>query len=64
MLQVPGATSFIGCIGKDKYGEEMKKHAKLAGLKAHYLEDEAAPTGTCAVCVVGGERSVLYHAAL
>lgn len=36
MLQVPGATSFIGCIGKDKYGEEMKKHAKLAGLKVNF----------------------------
>lgn len=32
MLQVPGATSFIGCIGKDKFGEEMKKHSKLAGV--------------------------------
>lgn len=32
MLQIPGATSFIGCIGKDKFGEEMKKNAKLAGV--------------------------------
>ena len=26
--------------------------------QAHYYEDETAPTGTCAVCVVGGERYV------
>lgn len=32
MLQIPGATSYIGCIGKDKFGEEMKKSAKLAGI--------------------------------
>ena len=28
-------------------------------IQVHYYEDEAAPTGTCAVCVVGGERLVL-----
>ncbi|XP_030466760.1 adenosine kinase 2 [Syzygium oleosum] len=61
MLQIPGATSFIGCIGKDKFGDEMKKHAKLAGVNVHYYEDENAPTGTCAVCVVGGERSLIAN---
>ena len=61
MLQTPGATSYMGCIGKDKYGEEMKSAAKAAGVTAHYYEDEAAPTGTCAVCVVGGERSLIAN---
>ncbi|KAF8007718.1 hypothetical protein BT93_K1652 [Corymbia citriodora subsp. variegata] len=61
MLQIPGATGFIGCIGKDKFGEEMKKNAKLAGVNVHYYEDENAPTGTCAVCVVGGERSLIAN---
>lgn len=32
MLQIPGATSYMGSIGKDKYGEEMKKNAKDAGV--------------------------------
>jgi len=32
MLQVPGATSFMGGIGNDKFGEEMKKSSKLAGV--------------------------------
>lgn len=32
MLQIPGATAFIGSIGKDKFGEEMKKNAKEAGV--------------------------------
>jgi len=61
MLQIPGATSYIGCIGKDKFGEEMKKNAQAAGINAHYYEDENAPTGTCAVCVVGGERSLIAN---
>lgn len=32
MLQIPGATSYMGSIGKDKFGEEMKKNAKQAGV--------------------------------
>jgi len=31
MLQIPGATSYIGSIGKDKFGEEMKKKFKISG---------------------------------
>ncbi|WOL04276.1 hypothetical protein Cni_G12997 [Canna indica] len=61
MLQIPGATSYMGCIGKDKFGEEMKKNAAAAGVNAHYYENETAPTGTCAVCVVGGERSLVAN---
>ncbi|KAF7144100.1 hypothetical protein RHSIM_Rhsim05G0179500 [Rhododendron simsii] len=61
MLQVPGATSYMGCIGKDKFGEEMKKNAKLSGVNVHYYEDEAAATGTCGVCVLGGERSLVAN---
>ncbi|ERN08405.1 adenosine kinase 2 [Amborella trichopoda] len=61
MLQVPGATSYMGCIGKDRFGEEMKKSSKSAGVNVHYYEDESTPTGTCAVCVVGGERSLVAN---
>lgn len=32
MLQIPGATGYIGSIGKDKFGEEMKRNSKLAGV--------------------------------
>ncbi|XLR55403.1 hypothetical protein S83_006075 [Arachis hypogaea] len=63
MLQKPGATSYMGCIGKDKYGEEMKKNSTAAGVNVHYYEDENTPTGTCAVCVVGGERSLVANLA-
>ncbi|XP_058771143.1 adenosine kinase 2-like [Vicia villosa] len=63
LLQVPGATSYIGCIGKDKYGEEMTKNSRLAGVNVQYYEDENTPTGTCAVCVVGGERSLIANLA-
>lgn len=61
MLQIPGATSYMGCIGKDKFGEEMKKNSHDAGVNVHYYEDETTPTGTCAVLVVGGERSLIAN---
>ncbi|KAL5546153.1 hypothetical protein UlMin_005840 [Ulmus minor] len=61
MLQIPGATSYIGGIGKDQFGEEMKKNSKLAGVNVHYQEDESTPTGTCAVCIVSGERSLVAN---
>lgn len=43
-------------IGKDEYGEAMKKDATTAGDNVHYYEDESTGNGTCGVCVVGGER--------
>lgn len=60
MLQIPGATAYMGSIGKDKFGEEMKKKAAQSGVKVHYYEDES-PTGTCAVCVMGSERSLVAN---
>eukprot|EP00249_Psilotum_nudum_P021948 c28311_g1_i5 orf=764-1954(-) len=61
MLQVPGATSYIGCIGKDKFGEEMKKSCTAFGVNVRYYENESTPTGTCGVLVVGGERSLVAN---
>jgi hypothetical protein len=37
MLQIPGATSYMGCIGKDKFGELMKKNSKLAGVNVSFF---------------------------
>ena len=37
MLQKPGATSYMGCIGKDKFGEEMKKNCKQAGVNVGFI---------------------------
>lgn len=57
MLQVPGAASFIGSIGKDAFGQKMKEACAKDGVNAQYFEDDA-PTGTCAVAVKDGERSL------
>mmetsp|Transcript_21902 Transcript_21902/g.35489 ORF Transcript_21902/g.35489 Transcript_21902/m.35489 type:complete len:349 (-) Transcript_21902:133-1179(-) len=59
MLQVPFATAYMGCIGKDAFGEELKKAALADQVRAHYMIDEATPTGTCGVLVKDGERSLV-----
>ena len=59
MLQVPYATSYMGCVGKDSYAEDMKKLCAADGVNANYMVDETTPTGTCGVLVNGGERSLV-----
>lgn len=59
MIQQPHkAATFFGCIGTDKFGEILKKKAAEAHVDAHYYEQNEQPTGTCAACITGGNRSV------
>ena len=59
MLQVPFATAYMGCVGKDAFADEMKKVCVADGVNANYMVDESTPTGTCGVLVNGGERSLV-----
>lgn len=63
MLQTEGATSFIGCVGDDKFGKELEKCATSDGVKVHYRKDAETPTGTCAVLVKDQERSLIANLA-
>ncbi|XP_029376219.1 adenosine kinase isoform X2 [Echeneis naucrates] len=55
--------TFFGCIGKDKFGEILKKKAKEAHIEAHYYEQDEEPTGTCAACITGDNRSLVANLA-
>lgn len=50
------AATFFGCIGIDKFGEILTRKAADAHVDAHYYEQNEQPTGTCAVCITGGNR--------
>ncbi|KAF8064558.1 ADK1 [Scenedesmus sp. PABB004] len=63
MLQVPGATSYMGCVGSDDFAKTMTATAAKDGVNVAYMVDPAAATGTCAVCVLGGERSLVANLA-
>lgn len=45
---------FMGCIGRDEFGEILERKAREAGVDVHYQYDETKPTGTCAVLLTDG----------
>lgn len=53
------ATSFVGCIGNDSFGDKMKACMKKEGIKTNYLVDPNIPTGVCAVLLTGKNRSLV-----
>uniref|UniRef100_A0A7S2W9R3 Adenosine kinase n=1 Tax=Eucampia antarctica TaxID=49252 RepID=A0A7S2W9R3_9STRA len=57
------ATAFMGCVGKDEFGTKLETCASADGVLAHYMKDESTPTGTCAVLVKDGERSLIANLA-
>lgn len=62
-FQSPDATAFIGCVGQDKFGETLKTCATRDGVAVYYRVDENLATGTCAVLVRHGERSLVANLA-
>merc|ERR1719440_999995 len=65
MLQEQGATAYMGCVGKDANADTMKAECEKAGVQACYMVDPSTPTGSCACCILGKERSLCtnLHAA-
>jgi adenosine kinase len=61
MLQKNKATSYMGCIGKDEFGEKLTEACKNDGVNALYMIDEKTPTGTCACCILDKERSLVTN---
>jgi adenosine kinase len=57
-ILAPNSTVYLGCIGKDKYGETLEKISSDAGVKTEYLYDEKTPTGRCGVVITGHNRSL------
>jgi len=63
MLQIPGATTYLGSVGKDKFGAQLRKSAEADGVNVPYYEDSKEPTGTCAVLIHNKERSLIANLA-
>merc|ERR1711959_691288 len=61
MLQEPGATAYMGCVGEDEYSKKMRDVMKEDGVNALYMVDKTIPTGTCAVCITGNDRSLVAN---
>ena len=63
MLQAPNATTYFGSVGKDHHADLLREVASKDGVDARYHVDESTPTGTCAACIMGGERSLVANLA-
>lgn len=61
MLQRKHATSYIGCVGKDEFGRQLRLKAEGDGVHVSYLETEAHPTGTCACLITEKVRSLVAN---
>eukprot|EP00929_Paragymnodinium_shiwhaense_P045686 TRINITY_DN2330_c0_g2_i1.p2 TRINITY_DN2330_c0_g2~~TRINITY_DN2330_c0_g2_i1.p2 ORF type:complete len:342 (-),score=101.91 TRINITY_DN2330_c0_g2_i1:5-1030(-) len=61
MLQEPGQTAYMGCVGSDMYSKKMTEVMEKEGVKALYMVDAATATGTCAVCITGDNRSLVAN---
>ena len=51
MLQKRFATSYIGCVGRDEFGQQLECQATKDGVRVRFLVDENEPTGKCA-CLI------------
>ena len=54
----PSSTVYIGCIGRDSYGETLEKITADAGVRTEYRYDDETPTGRCGVIITGHNRSL------
>ncbi|KAM3859412.1 adenosine kinase b [Diretmus argenteus] len=64
MIQKPHkVATFFGCIGTDHFGEILKKKSEEAHVDARYYEQNEEPTGTCAACITGDNRSLVANLA-
>eukprot|EP01006_Ploeotia_vitrea_P051288 TRINITY_DN67546_c7_g4_i1.p1 TRINITY_DN67546_c7_g4~~TRINITY_DN67546_c7_g4_i1.p1 ORF type:complete len:345 (+),score=83.03 TRINITY_DN67546_c7_g4_i1:40-1074(+) len=59
----PNSVTYVGCIGKDKYGDTLTSKAETEGLSMPVMRVDDTPTGTCAVCIVGKDRSMVANLA-
>jgi adenosine kinase len=59
-VSTPGAVAYAGAIGSDKFGDQLEAAAKADGLTTLYKKADV-PTGTCAVLINGGERSLIAN---
>jgi len=63
ILETPKATSFFGCISKDKFGDILTKSTQAVGMDVKFQYTDKEPTGTCAVVCTDKNRSLVANLA-
>jgi len=55
-----GQTGYVSCIADDEFGSKLRAGCTKEGVKTSF-DTSTEPTGTCAVAVKGGERSLVAN---
>lgn len=63
MSGTAGFSAYIGAVGNDAFGKQLKNSAEKDGVQALYQITDDKPTGTCAVIVHEQERSLVANLA-
>mmetsp|Transcript_31357 Transcript_31357/g.64971 ORF Transcript_31357/g.64971 Transcript_31357/m.64971 type:complete len:341 (-) Transcript_31357:111-1133(-) len=63
MIQKPGSTAYFGAIAADKFGDQLESSASDDGVRVELQKTPDIATGTCAVLINGGERSLVANLA-
>ena len=55
----PNKVAYFGCVGKDKFSEQLLEENQKAGVTSLYLVNEQIGTGKCAALINGVDRSLV-----
>ncbi|XP_005096570.1 adenosine kinase 2-like [Aplysia californica] len=59
LLQVPGATTFMGGVGNDRFRHILEENARCVGVNVCYQVYPDDKTGVCAAIITGEDRSLI-----
>ena len=59
----PSFAAYIGSVGDDEFGRQLRAAAERDGVTPYYHTEAGVPTGTCAVLVHDKERSLVANLA-
>ncbi|XP_031637443.1 adenosine kinase [Contarinia nasturtii] len=63
ILRKPKVCAFFGCVGDDDYAKTLSEKATADGVNVLYQQNDALPTGTCAVALTNHHRSLCANLA-
>eukprot|EP00697_Spironema_sp_BW2_P000990 gnl/Spiro4/11359_TR5997_c0_g1_i1.p1 gnl/Spiro4/11359_TR5997_c0_g1~~gnl/Spiro4/11359_TR5997_c0_g1_i1.p1 ORF type:complete len:380 (-),score=76.17 gnl/Spiro4/11359_TR5997_c0_g1_i1:144-1163(-) len=61
LLQLPRATSYIGCVGDDQNGQLLEAVATSDQVNVMYQRTDKAGTGKCACLITGAHRCLVCY---
>lgn len=55
----PNKVAYFGCVGEDKFSQQLLQENERAGVKSLYLVNKEIGTGKCAALINGHDRSLV-----